>query len=799
MPEPAPDTTTTLEWLHHLYGTTEQGWLTLFCLNRVTGKRHVEWAPVDLLDLLADKAAEHEPTSCVWFGVATRHQRLDGGRRGGIEDCDAIPGLWVDIDVTGPGHADVGRLATDIHHARRIAAAFPLPPTAVINTGGGLQAWWLFPEMVDLDDSTRPLLAAWGTTWKRIGEEHDVDLDNVFDAPRIMRLPGTTNRKAGLARPVAVESADWQRRYGADDLEQHLDAPPEPPRHRSASTLPYIGPERPGDAYSLRHTGGDILARHGFTLGHTDHTGNEHWVRPGKEAREGTSATVYAEDGHTTIWSDTVRSMHPTIETMRPYDPFGLITHLEHHGDFGAATTSLRAAGYGASQTDIGIAIIGAAVEQAAEVAEEIADQQRGDWAPIDLDDVLNGDHQPPLPEILQPPTGPALIYKCRVNAIFGESGVGKTWVTLAAIAEVIRNGGTVMQIDLEDTPHGIVARLIALGLTPKQIREQFIYLSPETGWSAVAQAVVAQIIEDRHPELVVIDSVGEAMAAAGVKGNDDDDVARWFVQFPKFIAHRGPAVIIVDHVPKDPNAPSRYMIGSQRKTAATNGAIYRVESIKTPSKTDDGMLKLVVAKDRHGNHTQGKTAAMVAITHSLEGGVILTLSQPDATPQNEDGSFRPTIIMERVSRVVEDTPGLSGREIESRVVGKAVHVRTATGLLLTEGFIDSVMQTGKGGGFRFESVKPFRNDLDVVESHAVSPRIERARPTASYRVPEAGDAVPLQPRPPAPSPTGQGRGWGPSQDHPIEANRVPVGAPVDNYDDEDDDNMFTDTGDNDQ
>lgn len=348
MAEPAPIHLDATTWLHELYGTAETGWVTLFTVDRATGRPATDWAPVTDLNALAAQAAEREPHSCVWFGVATRRQRLEGGRRGGHDDCAALPGLWVDIDIAGPGHRSAGRLARDRAHAHQLVDAFPLAPSAVIDTGGGLQAWWLFDELHEVDDDTDRLLAAWGATWNRLAERQGIDLDNVFDTARIMRLPGTTNRKEDLARPVVATRTAFGCRYGTDGLEQHLDDPPAPPQHRTGSQLPYIGPERPGDAYSLRHTGGDLLGRHGFTLARTDRNGDEHWVRPGKDAREGTSATVYAEDGHTTIWSSTVAANWPAIEVNRPYDPFGLYVALEHAGDFATATKTLRNAGYGA-------------------------------------------------------------------------------------------------------------------------------------------------------------------------------------------------------------------------------------------------------------------------------------------------------------------------------------------------------------------------------------------------------------------------------------------------------------------
>ena len=350
MADPAPEHLDAATWLHELYGTAEDGWLTLFTLDRDTGRPTTDWAPVTDLDALAALAVDREPHSCVWFGVATRERRLTGGARGGASDCAALPGLWVDIDIEGPGHRAAGRLARDRPHAHRLVDAFPLPPTAVIDSGGGLQAWWLFAEMADVDDKTTRLLTAWGATWARLADEHGIDLDNVFDVPRVMRLPGTTNRKEDLARPVAATSVDFGRRYGLDDLDTYLDEPPPPPRHRSGTELPYIGPERPGDAYNLRHTGGDLLGRYGFTLGRTDRNGDEHWVRPGKEAREGTSATVYREDGHTTIWSSTVAAQWPAVQINRPYDPFGLYAALEHGGRFDDATRALRAAGFGSTE-----------------------------------------------------------------------------------------------------------------------------------------------------------------------------------------------------------------------------------------------------------------------------------------------------------------------------------------------------------------------------------------------------------------------------------------------------------------
>jgi replicative DNA helicase len=366
------------EWLRELYGTAEAGWLTIFSQG-TDGNRNTDWAPAVDTDTLAVAADRRAPTSDVWFGVAIRKERLDGGRRGGATDCLAIPGLWLDIDIEGPGHKGGHQLARDRPAAHALVDTFPLRPTAVIDSGGGLQAWWLFDELHDIETTTPDLLAAWGATWTRLGSVAGIHVDNVFDVARIMRLPGTTNRKEGLARSVQLISAEWGQRYGVDDLEQHLDEPPAPPERSVASSVPYIGPERPGDAYSARHTGGDALAATGrMTLGRRDHNGNETWIRDGRDPKTDASATVYADDGHTTFWSETCSQWWPAVKVRRPYDPFGLYAAIFHNGDHTAASAELRAKGYGEPVADVRDLIAPRLLEQRTVTVDEPWPEPRG-------------------------------------------------------------------------------------------------------------------------------------------------------------------------------------------------------------------------------------------------------------------------------------------------------------------------------------------------------------------------------------------------------------------------------------
>jgi hypothetical protein len=341
MPAAVEPITTSAEWLNHLFAGCA-GWLTLFSLDRVDGTQTTDWATVDQVEGLVELAGQRAQRSCVWFGVATRKERIPGRRRGGVADCLHIPALWVDIDVEGPNHKGGHPLPPSIEAAYAMTRAFPLEPTAVVRSGGGLQAWWLLHEPLDVDNATLDLLRAFGATWVELARRRSWHLDNVFDVARIMRLPGTWNRK-NVPAPVTAKAV-WERRYHPEDFEPHLFEPPAPP-DPGPVRIPYIGPERPGDAFNAVRNGGDVLSQAGFTL--TRHGGDEdHWTRPGKDPKDGTSATVYP-DGHTTLWSDTITARWAAVELRRPYDPFGLYTVLFHGGDFTVASDELAAQGYG--------------------------------------------------------------------------------------------------------------------------------------------------------------------------------------------------------------------------------------------------------------------------------------------------------------------------------------------------------------------------------------------------------------------------------------------------------------------
>src|SRR5690606_25094644 len=204
-----------------------------------------------------------------------------------------------------------------------------------------------------------------------------------------------------------------------------------------------------------------------------------------------------------------------------------------------------------------------------------------------------------------------------------------------------------------------------------------------------------------------------------------------------------------VDHQAKSKDDRGLWAIGSQRKLAAIDGAAYIAEVKVAPTKTKDGHLRIVCAKDRHGTHQRGHTVADVHIC-TTDDGIGVAVVAPAET-------FRPTGLMEKVSRFLEETPTASTRHILAGVAGKDRHIRTALDVLLAEGFVRS--ERGGHGGQQWSSREPFRDPANPenataaprphrgpesgprleLDSEALRPHINRARPPRPTAAPPAG------------------------------------------------------------
>jgi hypothetical protein len=299
---------------------------------------------------------------------------------------------------------------------------------------------------------------------------------------------------------------------------------------------------------------------------------------------------------------------------------------------------------------------------------------------------------------------GACLFYAERINAIYGESGSGKSWVAMALCAEEINTGRHVAYFDLEDHAGSMVQRMMSLGVSAEDLIARFHYVSPTGPWHSHAADYWEQMVRALAITVCVVDSTGEALSMDGANPDKDPEVAEWFRKMPRKIARAGACVVLVDHVPKSTEASKRFAIGSQRKLAAIDGAAYRVDVGVAPAKGVEGHLRLSVAKDRHGTYQHGAKVAEVSI-NDAGGQVLVAVKPPD--------SGLPTVLMGRISQYLMDQGSSSGRQIEDGVEGSSKAKRYALNQLVELGYVERFTRTGKGGGFEFRFTKSF-NEMDL-------------------------------------------------------------------------------------
>lgn len=122
---------------------------------------------------------------------------------------------------------------------------------------------------------------------------------------------------------------------------------PEPPvKPREIAVL--TGELRPGDDFNLRASWeDDWFTGQGWQVSHRSHS-ETFWIRPGKDPREGHSASTGYDNGvdRLYIWSTST-----TLPSEQPLSKFFVYAHYHHNGDMSAAARTLRQQGYGIALT----------------------------------------------------------------------------------------------------------------------------------------------------------------------------------------------------------------------------------------------------------------------------------------------------------------------------------------------------------------------------------------------------------------------------------------------------------------
>ena len=532
-----PDVDQAVSWLQGVYAYAADGeWVNVFMQQ---GK-YIDsaWSEVSELADLRDTISNFAERGDVFFSVATRSHQMPGKERGAEADCAHLPGLWLDVDIAdGTGAHKLANLPPSTDAAADLIQRFPVPVSGVVRSGHGLQPWWLLNEPLPASEA-RPLLARWQLTWEAMASEHGWHLDDVSDVTRMMRLPGTVNRKS---QPVMASfKADWKRHYQLSDLDDLLMGEPAManPVDRPRAYTEHLA----GHAFNLAVLPGEVLSRAGCTLVSSERSGEQHWHWPGQASTHGW--TVYPAEpgelwGHATCYSETCHAQTGT-PLRTALSAFACLAWLFHAGDFSAARAWLVANGYtdrlaaGASRP--AEAPVGLSVPLAARPAAGATPREVG-WL-----------WRPWLP-------------KAKIVTLDGDPATGKSTMVLDLAARITKGGlmpdgseaggqGAVIlaaaEDDLEDT---VLWRLMAAGADLSQVH----YITDDftiPGDLARLELLVAS----KAAVLVVIDVLYEYLGD-GTDSYRDQSVRAALRQVRAMAERTGATVLMLRHFTKAPGS----------------------------------------------------------------------------------------------------------------------------------------------------------------------------------------------------------------------------------------------------
>jgi len=135
----------------------------------------------------------------VYYGVTLRRPGLPPAQRGTKADLLAATCFWLDIDTESPVHAAKNLPKTQAE-VNDLLVDLGVAPDQVVSSGHGYHVYWFLEEPVPLvtpEDVARfeRVLLSWQQKAKALAAKRGWHLDITADATRVLRLPGTYNRK----------------------------------------------------------------------------------------------------------------------------------------------------------------------------------------------------------------------------------------------------------------------------------------------------------------------------------------------------------------------------------------------------------------------------------------------------------------------------------------------------------------------------------------------------------------------------------------------------------------------------
>ena len=204
------------EFLESLWGNKGEGFILIWCLRGKVSHWFKE------VEAAGEFVRQHQGED-LYVGCCLSPAEIGRYRRCPASRVAATCGLWADVDIASEVHRKQG-LPPDRETALVILKKVPFKPTLLVDSGHGLQAWWLLKEPWTFESTEeRGRFAELSRDWQRylggLFHSHGFALDSTGDLARILRIPGTLNSKGSAPAPVRLVSAGGPRYTDWTDFE----------------------------------------------------------------------------------------------------------------------------------------------------------------------------------------------------------------------------------------------------------------------------------------------------------------------------------------------------------------------------------------------------------------------------------------------------------------------------------------------------------------------------------------------------------------------------------------------------
>ena len=212
------------QFLERVHGPEPAGWLILWT-RQDKATRAFNLGEEGALDQAVEYCAARASTFDVYAAVGLQRDRPANTSRGAEPGVSVLPGFWADVDIAGAAHKAEALPPTE-QDARSLIDSAGLKPSLVVQSGFGLQPYWLFREPYQIESADeRKRLKSLSTRFQlnlRLrANVRGWTMDSTADLCRVLRVPGTFNHKVdGDIRMVTAEYADPA--YNLDDFEDLL-------------------------------------------------------------------------------------------------------------------------------------------------------------------------------------------------------------------------------------------------------------------------------------------------------------------------------------------------------------------------------------------------------------------------------------------------------------------------------------------------------------------------------------------------------------------------------------------------